>query len=493
MKASSAKPAGHAAGGISGAKAAPAEKQDQTAQIEALKKMVEQLNARIEQMEKKQAGIPAETLQAPKSLDNQDSRVTHEHAHSHPDQKGLALNLPAQNPPESGSNIPQNDTGHARHPVHSAEGLSVSGGVTSIYQGSLKNSKQFGGNKAESTLSADLFIEGPVSKNGAFLLRFDAQRGNGLLNFPRTFTNPSSNPNGPNNDVETWANQESLNLNEARIEQRWFNDKVKLTLGKMDLTSFFDKNAYANKETFQYIAQLFNNNPTIDWGGTVNFFGGGAVLEADLTDDLSTSLLWFEGDGNYQNFFNRPFVGMQAHLKTHLLQGKRGNLRLYGWTRRTPHCRSAANPELFLNCELIDTADRVFIKNGNAGVGLSFDQEISDSLGVWARVGYQNPKVSQFDKAFQLGATVSGKSIGRSEDALGVAYGLTLPSNSYKAGTGFSRPEHYGELYYKYVVSGDGVTTGFHITPDIQFVVNPGGNRNIKPTFAYGVRVQAHF
>src|SRR3569832_1773190 len=68
---------------------------------------------------------------------------------------------------------------------------------------------------------------------------------------------------------------------------------------------------------------------------------------------------------------------------------------------------------------------------------------------------------------------------------MGLAYGATLPSNSYKEATGRRGTEHYLELYYKYVVHGDGETKGLHVTPDQQLITHPAGDetadRNDKP------------
>ncbi len=449
---------------------------DQSDQAHELVNQVERLKERIDQLEREQDTIK----EAAK--------------HDHGDSKGLLLNLPAENPPAAGtSNIPQDGIGHERHPVHSARGLSLSGGITVIAQGSANNRAEFGGNGAETAYSTDLYMEGPIGEHGAFLLRFDVQQGAGLTRLPPVFTNADGNTNGTNNDLESYTNPESLNINEARIEQRWLQDSLTFTIGQIDLTSYFDQNNFANKETIQYITQQFNNNPTIDWGGSGNFFGGGAVIDARMTNNVTASLLLFEGNGNYINYFDNPWIGAQVAIGSHLWEGRGGNYRIYGWKRNTPHCMNASAPEMLLNCDLIPVADQVQIKDSNQGAGMSFDQEISDSLGVWGRLGYQDKDVSQFDKALQFGVVRTHIFAGRPKDSLALGYGATFPSDRYKNATGFSKTEQYLEVYYKYVLSGDGSTTGFHLSPDLQVVANPGGNDNIDPTFVYGVRLQSHF
>lgn len=375
-------------------------------------------------------------------------------------------------------------------PVFSTFGIKISGGITGIFQGSLGNQKEFGGNGVGGDFSADLSLDGSIGDKGSFRLRFDFEYGAGLTDFPPVFTSPDGNPTGPNNDVETFIPKDIVN--EAWYSHRLFKDYLEITLGKIDLTGYFDQNNYANKETIQYIAQAFNNNNAIDWGGSANFFGLGIVLTAHPTKASAVTLGWFQGDGSYKSLFDHPFLIGQLSFTTRWA-GREGNYRFYGWGKLTPHCRSKSDPTVFLGCESVDSADQVRIGGSNIGAGVSLDQKLSDSVGLWARLGFQDPDVSQFDKAFSLGISVSGQIIGRCADVLGLGYGVGFPSSSYKNATGFSDAEHYIEIYYKFVVIGDGSTIGFHLSPDFQLVFNPGGNGSVHPVIVPGLRAQFHF
>ncbi|MGH7274763.1 MAG: carbohydrate porin, partial [Nitrospiria bacterium] len=209
------------------------------------------------------------------------------------------------------------------------------------------------------------------------------------------------------------------------------------------------------------------------------------------SESVDVSIGWFQGEGNYDDIFRQPFFIGQTTLKTRF-GGKEGNYRFYGWGRFTPHCKSVSDAAVFSNCDLINEADQVRIKSGNSGFGLSLDQGISESVGIWARFGFQDPDVSQFEKAVSGGVVLS-KMLGRSSDKVGLAYGAVFPADDYKAATGRSDVEHYAELYYKYVPFGDGVLTGLHITPDLQLVANPGGDGGVDPVFIWGLRTQVSF
>jgi carbohydrate-selective porin OprB len=314
----------------------------------------------------------------------------------------------------------------------------------------------------------------------------DLGRGLGLVNTPPLFTNPDGNTTGTNNDVESWSSPESLNVNEARYHGMFFDQRLMIAFGQMDLTGYFDASAYANKEMFQFIAQNFNNNIAVDWGGDVNFFGPGLVVAYSPAEWVTVTGGWFHGgrpsSGLYQNAFKDPWLAGEIDFKPKTY-GHPGNYRFMVWSQGSPRC-SFITTDLPGGC----TAG---IPEGKKtqGFALSFDQEINSVLGFWARYGTQDGSVAQFDRAFSIGAQMTGEPIGRSNDTLGVAYGLTNPGGDYKAFSGKSGGEHYFEVYYKFAA----VPNALEISPDIQYIKNPGGNTQVDSFYVLGLRTQVFF
>ncbi|MBI1819926.1 MAG: carbohydrate porin, partial [Nitrospirae bacterium] len=298
-------------------------------------------------------------------------------------------------------------------------------------------------------------------------------------------TNPDGNTTGTNNDVETWVNPESLNINEARYQGSFFDQRLMIAFGHMDLTAYFDTNVYANKETFQFIAQNFNNNIAIDWGGDVNFFGPGLVVAYSPAEWVTAIGGWFHGGRLdsvlYQNFFKDPWLAGEIDFKPKAF-GRPGNYRFMVWSQGTPRC--SFTTDLPGSCT-------TGIPEGKKtqGFAVSFDQEINSVLGFWARYGTQDGSVAQFDQAFSIGAQMTGEPIGRSNDTLGVAYGLTNPGGDYKAFSGKSGGEHYFEVYYKFAA----VPNALEISPDIQYIKNPGCNTQVDSFYVLGLRTQVFF
>jgi carbohydrate-selective porin OprB len=196
----------------------------------------------------------------------------------------------------------------------------------------------------------------------------------------------------------------------------------------------------------------------------------------------------FEGNGDYADSFDKPFSMAEINFKFKPAD-REGNYRVYYWNRQgRDSSANTANP-----------ADTDLLKAKNSGVGFSIDQVVTDAVGVWLRAGVQREKVAQFDRHISGGVNITGEIFGRGNDTIGLGYGMTLMGKDYKdykkgVSPGFhSGTEHYLELYYNILVAGAPQNKGFHISPDIQYVMNPGGDANEKNILVYGIRLQTFF
>jgi hypothetical protein len=372
----------------------------------------------------------------------------------------------------------QDGHGHRLHPIHSLEEAKISGDVTMIGQTTPSVAP---GEQSEGTLSMDLYFEHPVSKSGLVLVHLDLQQGQGFQFFP-VFTAPNGNTTGPNNDIETFEVQTALHLDQAFYEHRWLGERVILTVGQYDPTAFFDTNAYANSERTQFLAGIFGTNPTLEFGGTDNFYGFGGVLRIEPVRGVNLLLGAMEGDGDYLEMFTRPWSIAEVDVDLDLL-GREGTYRFFAWQNHRHH-----KPDSSLN------PDRE-----NRGVGFNFDQALTAQVGLWGRYGVQDSQIAHFDRSASAGVQLAGKGIGRPHDALGVGYGLTMISDDYEAAQvtagnpQFNTNEGYFEAYYRHVVSGDGEFLGVSLSPDVQYIANPGGDSSLDPIVVYGFRLQAFF
>src|SRR3989338_8080281 len=303
------------------------------------------------------------------------------------------------------------ELGHKFHPIHSIYGLKIGGGLTVTAQGVMHSKAN--NQRGAGAISADIALESPVGKDGRAVAVLDFRRGPGLQNLPSFFTSPNGNTSGTNADIESFDNDQ------IHVTQFYYEHNIAAgltaSIGQLDITGYFDANEFANNERDQFLANLFVNNPTIEFGGSADFYSPGIRLTYGPVEAMDITVGAFEGNGDYNDMFNKPFLMAE-----------------------------------------------------NKGVGLSIDQAIIDTIGVWLRGGIQREKVAQFDRFVGGGLNITGESFGRPNDAIGIGYGITLMGKDYKdykkSSSNFeSGPEHYMELYYNIAVADAAQNTGFHI------------------------------
>ncbi|AYH43988.1 hypothetical protein [Azoarcus sp. DN11] len=125
-----------------------------------------------------------------------------------------------------------------------------------------------------------------------------------------------------NNQTARLSNNQ-LNVREAWIRTGMFDQKLGLTVGRLDLTSIFDRNAIANDETERFINGALVNNPVL--GLTSNGFGLAAVYDpkGDLnfklgvqqSNDRATSLSTSLYSLAEVEYIARPFMLQEGHYR----------------------------------------------------------------------------------------------------------------------------------------------------------------------------------
>ena len=149
------------------------------------------------------------------------------------------------------------------------------------------------------------------------------------------------------------------------------------------------------------------------------------------------------------------------------------------------------------------------------GFGVNLEQPLADDgdTGVFMRLGWNDGHTESFvftevDHLATLGGQLSGARWRRNEDRLGVALvaeGLSSPHRDYLAagGSGFLlgdgrlnyAHEQIFEIYYR---AGWSWTIGqapirLQLSPDFQYVQNPGFNRDRGPVRFYAVRLHVEY
>jgi Carbohydrate-selective porin, OprB family len=199
-----------------------------------------------------------------------------------------------------------------------------------------------------------------------------------------------------NADAETLGDQdEKLTVREAWLGLRFINDRLDTFVGKLDLTNYFDRNAFANDETSQFLNTALVNNPMLKQPAN----GPGVVGQWDAGRDLGFSLGVQATNDLDEDLLNGPFVIAAIDYHTSRFIG--GNYRLWA---RVSTIQEDDDPLTW-------------------GVGISLDQLLIPRFGVFVRAGFsQTEEVSLISYAVSAGIGWTSPLGERPKDHLGIGY-----------------------------------------------------------------------
>jgi carbohydrate-selective porin OprB len=252
-------------------------------------------------------------------------------------------------------------------------------------------------------------------------------------------------------------NDQNVRLAEVWYEQSFPDISGVLTMGKLDATKYVDTNAYANDETAQFLGRIFRNSPVVEFPSNA----AGLRFAVSPIKLLDIELLAVDGDADWEDPGDGMFVAGQLNLKPKLF-ARGGNYRVLVWRNNTAHTK---------------WADAARDKENSYGWGFSFDQELTDVLGIFLRYGWQDQDVFTNGSSFSLkrfwsfGPQFSGALWGRSDDYLGLGFGQITPSEKYKAASAvLAKTESHLECYYSYKFNEH-----LTISPDLHLIWKPYG------------------
>ena len=301
---------------------------------------------------------------------------------------------------------------------------------------------------------------------------------------------------GVENNLQVYSNvnrdaadeDNSLVLTEAWYQHQFRSIPLAMQFGKIDPTIYLDTNRFANDEAVFFLGRMFRNSPVLAFPDD-NTAGVRLIMQPN--DLFSLELIAADANGDFDSSFSTPFYSGQINFTPNFL-GREGNYRVYGW---------ANEKEEFTDWESGEEDKR------NYGFGLSFDQDVTDMVGLFARYGWQNPEVYNDEEEFSLawswsiGTIINGALWQRSEDFIGLAVGQVAASDDYKReanrvfesereGDLNANTETHFEAFYSFKV-----TNSFTLSPDIQIITEPYGGDAVRDDliFVGGIRSQIDF
>ena len=287
--------------------------------------------------------------------------------------------------------------------------------------------------------------------------------------------------------------------------------RITITAGKFAVGDFYDDNAYSHDPRIQFINWSLMGNGAWDYPANTRGYTMGFVVEWVIPN-------WAVRFSSVAvpRIANAPKMEYNitgAHSETLELERKiqlherPGTLRFLFSNSYTkaPSYQAGINALATNNTFILEViggkTEGTTYGGKKFGLGYSFDQELTDNIGIFSRASWNDGKYAtwaftEIDNSFCLGIALKGNKWKRNEDIIGVAAVLNGISSDHRkflalGGYGFIIGDgalNYGhegiiETYYnchlsKYV----------WITADYQFVNNPGYNKDRGPVHVFGLR-----
>ncbi len=313
----------------------------------------------------------------------------------------------------------------------------------------------------------------------------------------------------PLTDERVKADRDSLHLATSLPARR-----IEFRAGKFDLVDFFDTNSYGSDSHLQFLNWTVDNNGAYDYAANTRGYTDGALVEYDdhwFTARFAVAMM--------------PKVSNGIHLDADLARARSENLEFEFRGSLLPHRSGAVRLLSYLNHANMGNYEEAIrdFKDGETtpvpniistrrqgrhkyGFGLNFEQELSSQLGVFGRLGWSDGQNESFaytecDRTALFGAFTKGDRWHRRNDRAGVAFvanGIVAAHQQYLAlgGVGFLLGD--GGLTYGTEKIVEGFYTahlwrGFFVSPDIQYINNPGFNMARGPVTVLGGRFHVDF
>ncbi|MBJ6727925.1 carbohydrate porin [Geomonas sp. Red875] len=328
-----------------------------------------------------------------------------------------------------------------------SKNISMSGGLVGVLQGSLGNRPT---DHVDAVGRGDLVFNFSVGEKTIAVIDVESTGGDGLDRHIGNFSKL---------DNVAGSTGDRVRFRQAWVEHTAVNDRITLTAGKIDLTSYFDANAVANDENSQFLAGAFTNSPVLG----VPDIGPGARLQARLAESLTFGIGYGAGDASGSDVIDHGYGIAELDYKVKLGELE-GNYRIYG----------------SIDGARADGENKLLERNAVGG-GVSFDQQVSGPVALFFRYGVRERNAYATRGAWSAGGQYTGLIPGRKDDVLAVAYGQILPGVT-------ASQEKLAELYYKVKLSEQ-----ISITPVAQYLINPEGDRSRPDVKTLGVRTQVTF
>ena len=295
------------------------------------------------------------------------------------------------------------------------------------------------------------------------------------------------------------------------------------TLGRISVIDIFDNNTYANDPRTQFLNWAFVANEAWDYAADSVGYTTGFAAELYLphwalrygffqmpgvANQLTADDKIFEwpngGTGSAGKFWES--WDMPVELEYDYGQAHPGKIRLLAYLNEANMATYAAAIAILETEGPGANTTSARSTNIKYGFGLNWEQAITQNIGVFSRLGWNNGRTESWayadvDKTASLGLSVTGGPWHRPDDTFGLAgviNGISKVHQEFFADGGLGilggdGALDYGwektlETYYDFKI-----WKTIHAAFDYQFVMNPAYNRDRGPVSIFGGRLHFAF
>ncbi|HHT9121647.1 MAG TPA: carbohydrate porin [Candidatus Wunengus sp. YC63] len=237
---------------------------------------------------------------------------------------------------------------------------------TGIFQQILNDGE---GRHSSAEGSLDLLFIGKPLTYMTFFVDLEAIGGNG----PDKSIGSLSGLNDDSGSFQDNDGVDRVSVREAWLQTELLKQHVRLVIGKIDLTNYFDSNDVANDETTQFITSAFVNNRTLE----VPENGPGIVSFYDTRKGVFFGLGLQSADNSGSDIVDGLYGIGEVGMRSRYLFGLEGTYRL--WTKINGG------------------------RNNNMGLGINVDQHLSAKLVAFARYGINETDGADVKSAWSTG------------------------------------------------------------------------------------------
>ena len=289
--------------------------------------------------------------------------------------------------------------------------------------------------------------------------------------------------------------------------------RLEIRFGKFSLPDFFDVNSVGTDTHFQFSNWSVDQNGTYDYAADTRGYTVGAVADYE---DRNWGFRFAEGlmpkVANGIDLVWRPWQAHAENWEYELRRGvvpkKSGVVRLLAYTNYANMgiYRDAVTQYKEGLVKVPDITHHPWHITRKYGFGVNLEQNLTRNFTAFARWGWDDGKTESFayteiDSTFAEGVAVNGAKWHRKQDRAGIAFvsnGIKKDHQIYLAngGDGFLLGDgglNYGrenilESYYT-----AHVWRGIYVAPGVQYINNPGYNRDRGPVIVPSLRAHVEF